>query len=191
MNYREKEGDDKRRQHVIYVYATIGGCVEHLKHTAVTRIGRLRVPYRVGRMHAAAYDIHQRRPATTIAGVLLFLSCSLLPSGDSPAVAARRHFASFVRSALHRLFSPRLLLPDLLLPLFFVPGSFNSFSSFFFSVCPLSFYFLFRFISFFKISSYFCLLFFYFPVEICLLFELLNDFFILMYFLSILYIIIF
>lgn len=34
-------------------------------------------------MHAVAYDIHQRRPATTIAGVSLFLSCTFLPSGDS------------------------------------------------------------------------------------------------------------
>lgn len=115
----EGEGDDERRQARNLCLRNIGGCVEHLKHTAVARIGRLRIPYRVGHMRAAAYDIHQRRPATTIAGVLFSFSLARFFPLVTAAVSTRRHFAGFVRSAL-LVFSSRLFLSDLLCLLSFL-----------------------------------------------------------------------
>lgn len=119
--YREKKEKERKRERETtrekaarnLCLRNIGGCVEHLKHTAVARIGRLRVPYRVGHMRAEPYDIHQRRPATTIAGVLYSFSLARFFPLVTAAVATRRHFAGFVRSVLLLDFSPS-------------PGSFSS-----------------------------------------------------------------
>lgn len=185
---KEREGGRGRRQEKAarnLCLRNIGGCVEHLKHSGCSDWPPSGTLYRVGHMRLAT-SIRETTGYYHRRCIILSLSCTFLPSGDSGGCNPSSLRRLLVRSVLLFLvFSPRLSLSR---PR---PGSlaclsspspcsspFNPFPSSSFSYLSWYLYLVLLLIEnlSFKFSHIFAL-----SIYFCLLFELSSLYFILIY----------